>query len=73
MDGLIDKARATADAEERRSLYHEAEARICAELPLFPLWFGVQYHLVNLERFRIDGPVVDLFGEPVLRSFRPLP
>ncbi|MGW7576316.1 ABC transporter substrate-binding protein [Streptomyces sp. NPDC054765] len=73
VDGLIEKARATADAAERHALYREAEGRICDDLPLLPLWFGVQYHLVNLERFRIEGPVVDMFGEPVLRLFRPQP
>lgn len=71
VDGLIDKARATADDEERRALYGEAEAVACGDLPLLPLWFGVQYHLVNLEKFRIDGAVVDMFGEPVLRMFQP--
>ncbi|MCM2416008.1 hypothetical protein [Streptomyces sp. RKAG290] len=71
VDGLIDKARATADDDERRALYGEAEAVTCRDLPLLPLWFGVQYHLVNLEKFQIDGAVVDMFGEPVLRMFRP--
>ncbi|MEW1690532.1 ABC transporter substrate-binding protein [Streptomyces sp. NPDC091265] len=71
VDGLIDKARATADDDERRALYSEAEAVTCRDLPLLPLWFGVQYHLVNLEKFQIGGAVVDMFGEPVLRMFRP--
>ncbi len=71
IDRLIDTARATADRAERQALYARAEARACADLPLLPLWFGVQYHLVALDSFDVDGPVVDLFGEPVLRSFRP--
>lgn len=71
VDRLIDLARGTIDAARRRELYAEAEARVCADLPLLPLWYGVQYHLVNLESFDVDGPIVDLFGEPVLRSFRP--
>ncbi|GAA2229381.1 MULTISPECIES: ABC transporter substrate-binding protein [Kitasatospora] len=70
-DALIDRARGTADPVSRRKLYAEAEARVCADLPLLPLWYGVQYHLVNLDEFEVEGPVVDLFGEPVLRSFRP--
>lgn len=71
VDELIQSARATAGEQERRALYQEAESVVCRELPLLPLWFGVQYHLVNLEDFDVDGPVVDMFGEPVLRSFRP--
>ena len=70
VDALIDAARATADEDVRRHLYEEVEARVCAELPLLPLWFGVQYHLVDLNRFEVEGPVVDLFGEPLLRGFR---
>lgn len=70
VDRLIDTARATADADKRRALYAEAEATACRDLPLLPLWFGVQYHLVDLDRFQVDGPVVDMFGEPVLRTFR---
>ncbi|MFH9402225.1 ABC transporter substrate-binding protein [Streptomyces sp. NPDC017638] len=73
VDALIEKARATADAAERRALYAEAEAKACQDLPLIPLWFGVQYHLVNLDGFEVDGPVVDMFGEPVLRMFRRRP
>ena len=73
VDELIQTARATADPSERRALYQEAESVVCRELPLLPLWFGVQYHLVDLERFEVDGPVVDMFGEPVLRGFRPRP
>ena len=73
VDRLIDTARATADADKRRALYAEAEATACRDLPLLPLWFGVQYHLVDLDRFQVDGPVVDMFGEPVLRTFRTKP
>ncbi|GAA2356787.1 peptide ABC transporter substrate-binding protein [Catellatospora methionotrophica] len=70
VDRLVSEARATGPAQDRRKLYLEAEAQVCADLPLLPLWFGVQYHLVNLDRFTVNGPVVDIFGEPVLRSFR---
>lgn len=70
VDALIDAARATADEDKRRQLYEDVEARVCTDLPLLPLWFGVQYHLVDLNRFEVDGPVVDLFGEPLLRGFR---
>jgi oligopeptide transport system substrate-binding protein len=70
VDDLIERARATQDPHRRRRLYVDAEAQVCSDLPLLPLWYGVQYHLVDLSAFEVDGPVVDLFGEPVLRSFR---
>lgn len=70
VDELLEAARATADASERARLYFEAERRACEQLPLLPLWFGVQYHLVALDRFDVDGPPVDVFGEPTLRLYR---
>ncbi|MFF0146636.1 oligopeptide transport system substrate-binding protein [Amycolatopsis sulphurea] len=72
-DLLIQRARSTADPAERAKLYRAAEEVVCSALPLLPLWFGVQYHLVDLDRFDIDGPPVDLFGEPALRLYRPRP
>lgn len=71
VDELIDRARATADDAERAELYRSVEAIACQQLPLFPLWFGVQYHLVRLDDFTVDGPPVDVFGEPTLRLYRP--
>jgi oligopeptide transport system substrate-binding protein len=71
VDRLLDDARATPDPGERRARYVEAERLVCRELPLLPLWFGVQYHLVAVDRFDVAPTPVDVFGEPVLRAFRP--
>lgn len=70
VDSLIADARATADVEVRALIYREVESLICKDLPLIPLWFGVQYNLVNLDKFDVSGPIIDVFGEPSLRSFR---
>jgi oligopeptide transport system substrate-binding protein len=69
-DETLAAARSTADPARRAELYRRAEERACAALPLLPLWFGVQYHLVRLDRFAVDGPPVDVFGEPSLRQYR---
>lgn len=68
-DRLLGQARGTADARERRHRYRQAEEAACAAVPLFPLWFGVQYHLIARERLEIRGRPVDLFGEPTLRGY----
>lgn len=73
VDRLLQCARATADASLRQRRYFEAERLACEQLPMLPLWFGVQYHLVALDRFYVDGPPVDIFGEPTLRLYRPKP
>jgi ABC-type oligopeptide transport system substrate-binding subunit len=70
VDRLIEQARATSDPVSRRALYADVERLVCRELPLIPLWFGVQYNLVALDRLEIDGRPVDIFGEPALRGFR---
>ncbi|WNI18650.1 ABC transporter substrate-binding protein [Actinacidiphila sp. ITFR-21] len=68
-DALIDRARATLDADARRELYRRAEQRVLADLPYLPLWEGALYHLVDPVRVRPAGPVTDVFGVPVLRQF----
>lgn len=71
-DALLSRARATVDPEARIAAYQEAERVACEAMPILPLWFGVQYHVVALDRFEFVGPaVVDIFGEPVLRHARP--
>lgn len=70
-DALIARARSTADPALRTTTYLAAEELACAALPLLPLWFGVQYHLVDLDRYDVSGPPVDIFGEPALRLYRP--
>jgi ABC-type oligopeptide transport system substrate-binding subunit len=70
-DALLSKARATVDPQARIAAYQEAETLACEAMPILPLWFGVQYHVVALDRFDFAGPsVVDIFGEPVLRHAR---
>lgn len=69
-DDYIERARSTASTAVRNELYLQAEQLICTELPLVPLWFGVQYHLVNARDFVLPEVPVDLFGEPSLRMFR---
>lgn len=71
-DQLITRARSTADTSDRRRLYLDAEQIACNAVPLLPLWFGVQYHLIDLDRFEVAGPPVDIFGEPALRLYHPL-
>jgi oligopeptide transport system substrate-binding protein len=68
-DDCIQLARATADANLRSLRYDAAERIACTQLPVFPLWFGVQYHLIALDKFDVVEPAVDLFGEPTLRGF----
>jgi oligopeptide transport system substrate-binding protein len=70
-DDLLAEARSQPASEHRADLYLQAEALVCRDLPLIPLWFGVQYHVLNLRDFDVPTAPVDLFGEPVLRMFRP--
>jgi oligopeptide transport system substrate-binding protein len=70
-DRLVTAARGTADPQDRRALYEQAESLVCADLPIVPLWFGVQYHLVNRRDFDVSATPIDIFGEPVLRQYRP--
>lgn len=67
-DEKIKEARGTLDTEKRIRLYQEAERIVLEHMPILPLWFGVQYHVVALDRIKFLGStVVDIFGEPVLR------
>ncbi|MEY9843029.1 oligopeptide transport system substrate-binding protein [Streptacidiphilus sp. BW17] len=70
VDELIDAARATADPVTRLRRYRDAEAAVCAELPILPLWHGTMRHLVAAGRFEVDGDPIDLFGAPCARLFR---
>ncbi|WP_035803392.1 ABC transporter substrate-binding protein [Kitasatospora mediocidica] len=72
VDALIDGARATADATERRTRYRQAEQLVLDDLPFLPLWQGALYHLVAPDRVRPLGPPMDVFGVPALRQYRPL-
>ncbi|WP_246658158.1 ABC transporter substrate-binding protein [Mycobacteroides chelonae] len=69
-DRQIDIARATASHEARVAAYTAAERIACRDLPLIPLWFGVQYHAVQNRDLLMPEVPVDIFGEPALRSFR---
>ncbi|WP_280726117.1 ABC transporter substrate-binding protein [Kitasatospora sp. MAA4] len=70
VDALIDGARATADAAERRTRYRQAEQLVLDDLPFLPLWQGALYHLVAPERVRPLGPAMNVFGVPALRQYR---
>lgn len=69
-DSHLKKARATSSAVERESEYAKAEKLACGDLPLIPLWFGVQYHAIDNRELTPPDVPVDIFGEPVLRDFR---
>ncbi|MCM3185918.1 ABC-type oligopeptide transport system substrate-binding subunit [Priestia megaterium] len=67
-DQELSIARATLDHKERIDRYRRAETIVLDDMPIIPLWFGIQYHVVNLDRLKFKGnSVVDIFGEPVLR------
>lgn len=73
VDTLIDMARATTKAVDRRDRYRAAEQAVCDDLPILPLWFGIHRHLVNTDRFDVDGWPIDIFGDPSPRLFRARP
>ncbi|MFF9025180.1 peptide ABC transporter substrate-binding protein [Streptomyces eurythermus] len=69
VDALIDSARGLSDPGARRSRYREAEAAVCADLPVLPLWYGVTRHLIAGPVTAGDGVLIDLFGAPSPRAF----
>lgn len=67
-DDLVNRARATPDEAARRSLYLEAGALLCRELPVAPTWFG-QSHIAFHSSVAAEGPRrVDVFGYPLLKE-----
>ncbi|MFJ7914258.1 MULTISPECIES: ABC transporter substrate-binding protein [unclassified Lysinibacillus] len=70
-DNTLMEARAMLDIDQRKLKYQEAENIILEQMPILPLWYGIQYHVVAKERFEFTGNrVVDIFGEPVLRHVK---
>ncbi|TKI60056.1 ABC transporter substrate-binding protein [Lysinibacillus mangiferihumi] len=70
-DATLKEARSILDTEQRMLKYQEAENIIINQLPILPLWYGIQYHMVSLNRFEFLGNrVIDIFGEPVLRHVK---
>ncbi|MGH2810392.1 MAG: ABC transporter substrate-binding protein, partial [Actinomycetota bacterium] len=75
-DGLLAKARSTADDETRARIYAEANAVLCRQIPIIPMWFGLNHMAFSGDLEAVPGSAggrVDVFGDPVVRdlaSFR---
>ena len=75
-DALLAKARSTADDETRARIYAEANTVLCRQLPIIPVWFGVNHLAFSGDLGAVRGGAggrVDVFGDPVVRdlaSFR---
>ncbi len=65
VDELLQKARATMDAQQRQNLYAQAEKLILTDMPALPL-YSYRYHRVVGPRLR--GFAVDPMGTTDLRS-----
>ena len=64
VDELLQKARATMDAQQRQNLYAQAEKLILTDMPAVPLYF-YRYHRVVSPRLR--GFAVDPMGTTDMR------
>jgi ABC-type oligopeptide transport system substrate-binding subunit len=69
-DAAMNRARATPGDAERAAAYAEANRIVCRDLPIIPIWFGVD-HLAFADGLDAGGPSrIDIFGDPVLRELR---
>lgn len=70
-DAAMNKARATVGDTERAAAYAEAGRIVCRDLPIIPIWFGVD-HVAFAEGLGTGGASrIDIFGDPILRELRP--
>jgi oligopeptide transport system substrate-binding protein len=70
-DAAMNKARATVGEPERAAAYAEAGAIACRDLPIIPVWFGLDHVAFN-EGLSTGNPTrLDIFGDPILRELRP--
>ncbi|CAN5821377.1 ABC transporter substrate-binding protein [soil metagenome] len=70
-DAAMNKARATVADRERAAAYAEAGAIVCRDLPIIPIWFGLD-HLAFADGLQAGGQSrIDIFGGPILRELRP--
>lgn len=67
-DGLLRKARETADDEARRKAYIEAGKVLCRDLPVIVMWFGVNHIAFGARVTSAVATRVDIFGDPILRE-----
>ncbi|MEU6555917.1 ABC transporter substrate-binding protein [Streptomyces sp. NPDC046915] len=63
-DGLVAKARATADQAGRNDLYKQAEKVALDDMALIPLWNRTQFRLVNTKKF--GNATLDFHENPSL-------
>lgn len=70
-DAAMTKARSTVDNAERIEAYAEAGAILCRDVPIIPMWFGMN-HVAFADGIAAAGPSrLDIFGDPILRDLRP--
>lgn len=69
-DGLLDKARATVNDEERVKTYAEAAKVLCKDQPILPIWFGLNHVAFGPRVSSVVESRLDLFGDPILRELR---
>ena len=70
-DAAMNKARATVGDTERMAAYVDAGRILCGDLPIIPIWFGLD-HLAFADGLTTGGaPRLDIFGDPILRELRP--
>ncbi len=65
VDDLLQKARATTDAQQRHNLYAQAEKLILADMPAAPL-YSTRYFRVAARR--VHGFTVDPMGTTDMRA-----
>lgn len=65
VDDLLQKARATTDAQQRHNLYAQAEKLILTDMPAAPLYF---YRYFRVAAGRVNGFTVDPMGTTDMRA-----
>ena len=65
VDDLLQKARATTDAQQRHNLYAQAEKLILTDMPAVPLYF---YRYFRVAAGRVHGFTVDPMGTTDMRA-----
>lgn len=70
-DAAMNKARATVGDAERAAAYADAGKILCRDVPIIPMWFGLD-HLAFADGLSTGGSArIDIFGDPILRELRP--
>ncbi len=67
-DEAIRKARAIPDNQARRRAYGEAAQILCRDLPIVPMWFGLNHVGFSSSVRSAAKGRVDAFGDPRLRE-----